>query len=100
MDADGDFVVTWVSDGQDGSGWGIYAQRYNAAGVAEGAEFLVNTVTSSNQSSPAIAMDADGGFVVTWQSFVQDGSGYGIYAQRYNNAAGFPRATSSASTPS
>jgi hypothetical protein len=24
MDADGDFVVIWQSDGQDGGGWGIY----------------------------------------------------------------------------
>jgi hypothetical protein len=33
MDAAGNFVVTWSSYGQDGSGSGIYAQRYNAAGV-------------------------------------------------------------------
>src|SRR5437867_2874010 len=31
-DAAGDFVVTWSSFGQTGdSGWGVYAQRYNAA---------------------------------------------------------------------
>ena len=47
IDADGDFVVTWHSDGQDGSGYGIYAQRYNASGVAQGSEFLVNTFTTS-----------------------------------------------------
>ena len=36
MDADGDFVITWQSMGQDGSGYGIYAQRYNNGGVAIG----------------------------------------------------------------
>ena len=87
MDADGDFVVAWESSGgQDGSGYGIYAQRYNAAGVAQGGEFRVNTVTAGSQTNAAVAMDADGDFIVSWQSEAQDGSGYGIYAQRYNAA--------------
>ena len=28
MDSSGDFVIAWDSYGQDGSGYGIYAQRY------------------------------------------------------------------------
>jgi Ca2+-binding RTX toxin-like protein len=86
MDGDGDFVVTWSSFDQDGSGYGVYAQRYNAAGVAQGQEFQVNTYTSSYQLYSTVAIDADGDFVVTWSSFEQDGSGYGVYAQRYNTA--------------
>jgi hypothetical protein len=86
MDADGDFVVAWESDGQDGSGRGIYAQRYNASGVAQGIEFRVNTHTTSFQNNATVAMDADGDFVVAWQSSGQDFSNYGIYAQRYNAA--------------
>ena len=84
MDADGDFVVVWQSSGQDGGG--IYGQRYNAAGVAQGSEFPVNTYTTGSQSSPSVAMDADGDFVVVWESYGQDGDGYGIYGQRYNAA--------------
>jgi Ca2+-binding RTX toxin-like protein len=83
MDNDGDFVVTWQSDGQDGSSYGVYAQRYDAAGAAVGGEFRVNTYTASGQSSPAVAMDNDGDFVVTWSSYGQDGSSWGVYAQRY-----------------
>ena len=46
-DAAGNFVITWQSDGgQDGGGSGIFAQRYNAAGVAQGGEFLVNSTTT------------------------------------------------------
>jgi Ca2+-binding RTX toxin-like protein len=86
MDADGDFVITWSSIGQDGSGYGVYAQRYNAAGVAQGGEFQVNSFTTNNQRYSTVAMDADGDFVVTWTSNGQDGSGYGIYAQRYSAA--------------
>ena len=84
MDADGDFVVAWESKGQDGDGNGIYAQRYNADGSKAGIEFAVNTVTTSEQSRPSIALDADGDFVVAWESYGQDGDRHGIYAQRYN----------------
>jgi hypothetical protein len=84
MDADGDFVVAWDSDGQDGSSYGVFAQRFNAAGVAQGAEFQVSSFTANSQALPSIAMDDDGDFVVTWNSFHQDGSHYGVYAQRFN----------------
>jgi hypothetical protein len=84
MDADGEFVVAWQRHGEDGSSYGIYAQRYNAAGVPQGADFRVNSFTTGHQFSPAIGMDADGDFIVAWQSKDQDGSSYGVYAQRYN----------------
>ena len=79
----GDSVVTWASLSQDGSGWGVYARRYNGSGVAQGSEFLVNTTTIGDQVDPTVAMNAMGNFVITWASLSQDGSGSGIYAQRY-----------------
>ncbi|MDZ4689341.1 MAG: cadherin domain-containing protein, partial [Planctomycetaceae bacterium] len=85
-DADGDFVIAWSSSGQDGSGYGVHAQRYNAAGMAQGGAFQVNTYTTGNQQGAAVAMDADGDFVITWSSVGQDGSNEGVYAQRYNAA--------------
>jgi hypothetical protein len=90
VDADGDFVVVWMSELQDGSEYGVYAQRYNAAGVAQGGELQVNTYTSTTQQFPLVAMDSDGDFVVAWESYGQDGNGYGVYARRYN-AAGAPQ---------
>jgi hypothetical protein len=84
-DAAGDFVITWSSNGQDGSGWGVYAQRYDATGVAQGGEFQVNTTTAGDQEYSNVAMDPTGGFVITWSSNGQDGSGWGVYAQRYNS---------------
>jgi len=89
--ANGGYVVTWISLGQDGFGYGIYAQRYDASGNAVGIEARVNSTTSSEQIVPNAAGLADGGYVVTWTSYGQDGSGSGIYAQRYDpagNAAG------------
>ncbi len=84
IDEDGNFVVVWQSELQDGSSWGIYAQRFDAAGNAVGSEFRVNSYTSNDQIDPAVAMDDDGDFVVVWSSLLQDGSGYGVYGQRFN----------------
>ena len=81
---DGGFVIAWKSDGnQDGSLAGIFAQRFAANGTKTGSEFLVNTYTSGNQYDPSLTSLADGGFMVTWHSNLQDGSGLGVYAQRY-----------------
>ena len=85
-DAEGNFVVVWSSLGQDGSGWGIYAQRFDAAGVALGGEFRVNTTTAGDQHWPSVTMDAYGNFLVTWSSSGQDGDGWGVYARQYNSA--------------
>ncbi len=82
--ASGDFLITWSSDGQDQSGSGIYAQRYRADGTPQGMEFRVNTYTAGAQSTPSVAMNDAGRFVIAWHSDVQDGSGYGIYAQKYH----------------
>ncbi|MGL5094410.1 MAG: putative Ig domain-containing protein, partial [Planctomycetia bacterium] len=90
VDADGDSVVVWESVNQDGSGYGVFAQRFNAAGLAQGGEFKVNTFVNRNQRNASVAMDADGDFVVAWESDVNDLSGYGVFAQRYD-AAGAPQ---------
>jgi len=86
MDPSGNYVVAWSSASQDGDRAGIFAQRYNAAGVAQSGEFRVNTQTIDAQDSPSVAIDAAGRFTVAWQSNSQDGSNKGIYAQSYDAA--------------
>ena len=81
--SDGGYVVAWESWGQDGSDAGIYAQRYGVDGSRVGGEVLVNTYTLSEQMNPSISSLSDGGYVVAWESWGQDGSDAGIYAQRY-----------------
>jgi hypothetical protein len=83
VDAAGGFVITWMSQGQDGSDHGVFARRYDAAGLSLGDELQVNTYTTSWQRDPVIAAGAAGNFVITWRSNGQDGSGDGVYAQRY-----------------
>jgi hypothetical protein len=50
-----------------------------------GPEFQVNTYTVSAQRFPAAAAEADGDFVIAWDSANQDGSSYGIFARRFSS---------------
>ena len=84
VDADGDFIITWIDAAREVNGIrGIYALRFNSAGTAQAAEFHVNTYTTATQSEPSVASENNGDFVVVWQSFGQDGSGYGVFGQRF-----------------
>jgi len=83
--SDGQFVVTWSSFGQDGSWWGVHGQLFNGDGTKQGIEFQVNTYTISDQWTPSVASFSDDRFVVTWSSYGQDGSGWGVYGQLFNS---------------
>ncbi|MDR1384947.1 MAG: S1 family peptidase [Planctomycetaceae bacterium] len=93
MDADGDFVVTWVQNSINGTD--IYARAYNANGTSRTdengnaiSEFKVNSHETGIHNFPDIAMDSTGSFVITWESLnqVNRNSGYDIYYQRYDSA--------------
>jgi hypothetical protein len=95
-----EFVIVWQSssyyggNSQDGSGTGVFGQRFDAAGALAGGEFRVNTFTNGPQNFPNVASDPTGNFVVTWQSgsssyysgVWQDGSATGVFLQRYDPA--------------
>ncbi|MCB5176027.1 Calx-beta domain-containing protein [Microvirga lenta] len=81
---DGGWIVIWTSLDQDGSDTGVYQQRYHADGSAFGTETRVNTTTADHQFRPSATAMEDGGWIVTWSSKNQDGSGLGLYQQRYS----------------
>ena len=77
-----EFVIVWESvmdpsiNERD-----IFAQRFNNFGEPLGSEFLVNTYAEGDQRYPVAALGGDGSFVTAWQSYAQDGSRYGIFAE-------------------
>ncbi len=87
--ADGGWIVTFEAWHQESgsTSYGIFQQRYDVNGAKSGAETLVNTRVFDDQRSQSVAALEDGGWVVTWASFGQDGSGggWGIYQQRYDH---------------
>jgi len=108
MDEDGDFVVTWQSNSGDTGTpsmrgpYNIFARRFDSFGVAQGSAFMVNTYTTDAQTTPSIALDAGGDFLVAWQSYFQDGDLSGVYAQRFGLPPAPPEleVTTVVSTPS
>jgi hypothetical protein len=88
-DAAGRFVVVWMNtQAQDGNGFGIFGQRFNALGGKAGGEFQVNSATTGNQQTPDLAVLPDGRFVTVWRE-ARDGSGASIAGRSFaaNGAA-------------
>jgi len=77
VDADGDLVVVWSSlesSGSDSSNYSIQGGRFDSNGLSVGVQGQVNTYTTGRQWFPAVAVDADGDFVVVWSSTESGGS--------------------------
>ncbi len=79
---DGTFLVAWESRRQQSGRYGVYAQRFDADGIAIGGETALGLWNQSHQSRPAIAAAPNAGIWVAWQSHGQDGSGSAIVARR------------------
>ncbi|MBP3558446.1 MAG: trypsin-like serine protease, partial [Thermoguttaceae bacterium] len=91
IDDRGEFVVVWdmISDGEEADGSrDVYMAKYafnggqmKLNGKAE--PLRVNVETDKDQQYASVAMDADGDVVVVWESYGQDGSGWGVYGRRF-----------------
>jgi hypothetical protein len=90
MDADGDFVATWVNSSQATVGYDIYAQRFDRAGQELGPAFRVNTTTAATQVNPSVSMDGAGDFVIAWSGNFNTNYSGTIRAQVFS-ATGAPR---------
>lgn len=93
--ASGAFVATWESNGSpggDSDGLSVHARRYDSSGTALGAQAQINEYTTNWQRLADVAVDANGGFVVTWESFAAAGdtSSRSVHARRFS-ADGTPR---------
>jgi len=86
MDADGGFVVAWETSFH--GSFEIRARRFDARGNPQGGQIAVNAVTTSSQRFPAVAIDADGDFVVVWRSNIAGSSE--VRARRFS-ALGVPQ---------
>jgi hypothetical protein len=63
-DAAGNFMVCWYNF--DGGDYGIFGQRFDAAGSRLGSEFRVETNSAASVWFPSVAMAPSGAFVVVW----------------------------------
>lgn len=101
--ANGMVVMTWQAprdeyptDNKPAHDGNIIARIFSPTDATSSAEIVVTTFNDSpdnntplnrtkyEQSQPAVAALTDGGFVIVWQSLLQDGSYWGVYGQRFN----------------
>ncbi|KAJ6255711.1 hypothetical protein M0813_11098 [Anaeramoeba flamelloides] len=86
------YVISWQSEFQDGSDYGIFAQIYNSTDNSKiGSEFQVNSEIDNRQESPDIQriMGSDREkFVIAWQSDHQDQDKDEIYLKIYDSNTG------------
>jgi hypothetical protein len=62
------YAVVWQSQGQDGSGSGVYRRTFTLEGAAQSAEQAVSGTAAGSQSHPSVAADASGNFTVAWET--------------------------------
>lgn len=86
--SNGSMVAVWVeyaetNNGQDFGVSDIQAQYFNASGNKAGPEIYVAIKVSVSEDQPAVAMDAQGNFVVAWREHEPNGN-TDVLAQKFN----------------
>ncbi len=89
-DAQGNSLVVWQSRNQDGPGWGIHGQRFDAVPEPVGEEFRLNEFNERSQDGPHVSMQPDGAFRVSWSGPVRVTTRPEIIKRRFD-AAGQPQ---------
>ena len=80
MDSSGNFVIVWMQDRSTNS---IMARLYDKYGIPRASPFEVSGFRFRSITRPAVAADAAGNFVVTWDAHPNSASSDDIYARWY-----------------
>lgn len=79
----GNILLAWDSEGQDGSDKGVYARIIGPDGSPVGSEFQVHTQTLGDQYAPEVTALSDGGFLVVWVDVTSEETSV-VMAQRFS----------------
>jgi len=72
-----DTVVTWAAQE------GILARQFSIDGQVSSPIVLASSPEPHMRIRPNVGVDPDGDTLIAWDSFEQDGDGWGVYAQRF-----------------
>lgn len=86
----GQYVVVWSSNLQDGSQEGVIGRMWEGDGTPKTEEFFINELTEGAQYGPRVASPGGGNFLTVWTSSAIDGSDTGI-AGRMFDTSGSPK---------
>ncbi|WP_125779611.1 dockerin type I domain-containing protein [Pseudoalteromonas rubra] len=79
---DGGYIATWQA--QSDNSWGIFARRFASDGSSSSSIFQVNTGVATRHLDPEISALANGGYVITWMNYEENGSLGSYYAQAFS----------------
>ncbi|MEK9877023.1 MAG: flagellin, partial [Betaproteobacteria bacterium] len=79
--SDGGHILAWRSQTNDG--YTLFAQIYDEHGQKLGQEIEIGN-SNYSRSEPVVEVLLDDTFVVSWHSYLEDGSVTGIYAQKFS----------------
>jgi hypothetical protein len=86
--ANGGAVIVWHQGNKGKNGkigyQQVYARFILPTGAPAKSDVRVGSHGKNNQANPAVAVLADGGVVIVWQSLNQDGSRLGVFGQRFS----------------
>lgn len=82
MRPDGGFIISYQTTPLDGRDLEVMARRFDAQGEGQ-EELQLNSHTASLQRNVRIA-GTPSGFVAVWESYGQDGDGYGVYTRSFD----------------
>ena len=87
VDGQGNLIFAWAHvngdpDARDYSD--VRGRRFSSTGKPINQEFAVNTTLRGTQFAPSVAADAEGNFVVVWQTQFPGGLLRSIFAQRFS----------------
>jgi hypothetical protein len=97
-DPSGNLAAVWQTGPFLSGTSDVFARRFDRSGAARGGDFRVPVTAVQRRLQQALGSDRAGNFVVAWTSIGQDGSGYGVFAQRFGGL--IPAAASVDAAPS
>jgi len=75
------FAAVWMSNNQDGSGWGVFMRKFNTSGQSLGADIQVNSTSAGDQVLPDVAATGAAGYAAVW--VVEENNACQIKGQRF-----------------
>lgn len=86
VDPFGNVLLLWEGLEADGNP-GVFGRYFDSSWRPAAPVFHVNTATGGEQIEPAVAFDSSGDFFAVWSG--QDGNGFGVFGQRFDEAVPF-----------
>lgn len=86
MDEEGGFIAAWHSDGAYNDSYDVMIRWFGDTGTPRSQEIRAHVFTEGLQMAPTLAVLEEGSAILLWEGGGdQDGSGKGIFAQRFDS---------------